>query len=314
MKLNLPNLFGKKGRGNKNSGLKMDSSQMTSILLVVIVVLVIYFIFLDDKNASRNLPYVAGGVGGTVGLDDYTRLGGGAGVMIDDQRAAGGAGGMVGLGKHYGAGAGAGVMVDRNRAVGGAGGLVGLGENRGVGVGGGAMIDGSRAVGGAAMGVQMADDDTDVLYAKGVLNYDKKYGAKAGIGFDDDFYGVSTGYNSKNDKLYLDIGELENFENHGNGKVVPKKGNCAVVFFFADWCGHCKRFQPTWNQFKNGMENKPIDVVEVSADNAAATQHYNVSGYPTVISVDSHGNKKSEFKGERTVSNLNSFANHAMKY
>ena len=62
---------------------------MTSVLLVVIVILVIYFIFLDDRKKNNQLPYIQGKGNVSVGINDKTRLGGGADMSVDNDGARG---------------------------------------------------------------------------------------------------------------------------------------------------------------------------------------------------------------------------------
>ena len=316
MKLNLPNLFSNKGkRGKRNNSLNVNSSQMTSVLLVVIVILVIYFIFLDDRKKNNQLPYIQGKGNVSVGINDKTRLGGGADMSVDNDGARGSTNAYFNLNNNTGLGGGADMAVDRDGARGTANAYLNLDEDTQLGVAGGVSVDDKRAVGGG--GIRVGDPD-DVVYAGAKLSYNNKYGAMAGVGFDDELYGVSTGYNSDRDKLYLDVGELEHFQNQNN-KVVPGPNKCAIVFFAADWCGHCKKFKPTWQQFKQKMNGKTVNgkeivVTEVSSEDVEKVKNYEVSGYPTVKAINSNGEEIKEFEGERTVSGLVQFANNASRY
>ena len=79
----------------------------------------------------------------------------------------------------------------------------------------------------------------------------------------------------------------ENFgENGSNGK------NAEVLFFFTDWCPHCKTAKPIWNEIKSEYENKTINgyhviFTEIDCSNETAEveqmmNKYNVEGYPTI--------------------------------
>ena len=68
--------------------------------------------------------------------------------------------------------------------------------------------------------------------------------------------------------------------------------NAEILFFFADWCPHCKAAKPIWNDLKSEYENKTINgyqilftEIDCSTETAEVDQmmnKYNVEGYPTI--------------------------------
>lgn len=61
-----------------------------------------------------------------------------------------------------------------------------------------------------------------------------------------------------------------------------------VIWFYADWCGHCKVFKPQWQQYVELMKGKEVVIQEVNGDedrNAEVSlqEKYNIRGYPTVV-------------------------------
>jgi thiol-disulfide isomerase/thioredoxin len=65
-----------------------------------------------------------------------------------------------------------------------------------------------------------------------------------------------------------------------------------LIFFFADWCPHCKAAKPIWKDLKEEYENKTIngykvvftevDCSEETAEVEKLMNQYNVEGYPTI--------------------------------
>jgi thiol-disulfide isomerase/thioredoxin len=80
---------------------------------------------------------------------------------------------------------------------------------------------------------------------------------------------------------------------NGNGSGSSGGGQDAeLLFFFADWCPHCKAAKPIWNDLKSEYENKTINgyhvvftEIDCSTETAEVDQmmnKYNVEGYPTI--------------------------------
>lgn len=69
-------------------------------------------------------------------------------------------------------------------------------------------------------------------------------------------------------------------------------GTAELLFFFANWCPHCKTAKPIWNELKTEYENKTIngykviftevDCSEETAEVEKMMNQYNVEGYPTI--------------------------------
>jgi thiol-disulfide isomerase/thioredoxin len=83
---------------------------------------------------------------------------------------------------------------------------------------------------------------------------------------------------------------------HANSEHVPSGssiGNSAeLMFFYTDWCPHCKSAKPIWNDLKTEYEHKTINgytilFTEINCDNETdevekLMNQYNVEGYPTI--------------------------------
>lgn len=65
-----------------------------------------------------------------------------------------------------------------------------------------------------------------------------------------------------------------------------------LLFFYADWCPHCKAAKPIWNDLKSEYENKTIngyqviftevDCSEETVEVEKLMNQYSVEGYPTI--------------------------------
>ena len=81
-----------------------------------------------------------------------------------------------------------------------------------------------------------------------------------------------------------------------NSEQVPigsESGNEAeLLFFFADWCPHCKTAKPAWNDLQAEYENKTINGYKViftevnctdeSPDVEKMMDKYKIEGFPTI--------------------------------
>ncbi len=90
-------------------------------------------------------------------------------------------------------------------------------------------------------------------------------------------------------------GQKTNYK--ANSEQVPigsstPSNKAELLFFYADWCPHCKAAKPIWNDLKSEYENKTIngyqvifteiDCSEETAEVEKLMNQYNVEGYPTI--------------------------------
>jgi thiol-disulfide isomerase/thioredoxin len=95
-----------------------------------------------------------------------------------------------------------------------------------------------------------------------------------------------------------------------------------VIYVYASWCGHCKNFNSTWDNFTKEMDNLKIKYVKIESEIFEKFRKENggsiereVHGYPTVC-IHRFRNGKLEyidFNQERTVENLVNFVEENIK-
>jgi thiol-disulfide isomerase/thioredoxin len=94
---------------------------------------------------------------------------------------------------------------------------------------------------------------------------------------------------------YYILPEMQALYKPNNEKVIgdPSKGQTAeLLFFYANWCPHCKAAKPIWDELKTEYENKTIngykiyftavDCSEETTETDKLLNQYSVEGYPTI--------------------------------
>ena len=109
-------------------------------------------------------------------------------------------------------------------------------------------------------------------------------------------YFLKEGFESKPDTFEKDIKE---------GKK--------LVWFYAEWCGHCKPMHSDWDKAAKKInedgKNKmiKIDAGGKSPEQQKIAQKYQVDGFPTV-SLYENGSKVEDYVGDRTEDAIVAFA------
>jgi predicted bacteriocin transport accessory protein len=66
-----------------------------------------------------------------------------------------------------------------------------------------------------------------------------------------------------------------------------------IIYFYAEWCSYCSKFNPTWNKFSKSLKNKKINLFKIEDTQINLNKRYklikelkNLSpGYPSVFYV-----------------------------
>jgi thiol-disulfide isomerase/thioredoxin len=96
-----------------------------------------------------------------------------------------------------------------------------------------------------------------------------------------------------------------------------------LYFFKADWCGHCQRFKPVWDDVvehcntKNPNNFKGIELVELNIDHEESKplmQKHGVRGFPHIVITDASDSTEHDvvFNKNRTKEDLIAFIEENM--
>jgi|TARA_B100000424_G_C22932016_1_gene495784 thiol-disulfide isomerase/thioredoxin len=94
-------------------------------------------------------------------------------------------------------------------------------------------------------------------------------------------------------------------------------GTADILFFYADWCPHCKQAKPEWQKFKEEynesvVNNYKLNLIDVNCtselgESGQLIKTYNVEGFPTV-KMNVNG-KIVEYDAKVSKENLKLFVN-----
>jgi thiol-disulfide isomerase/thioredoxin len=113
----------------------------------------------------------------------------------------------------------------------------------------------------------------------------------------------------------------KDFSIKGNNVRINGNGNPGMILIWADWCGHCQRFKPTFNKMcKKLGDDFPcvsIDDTELSKDKNLA-KSLNFRGFPTIKFFDQTGKIIADYASERSEAPLYDhiceFYHHCVSY
>jgi len=96
---------------------------------------------------------------------------------------------------------------------------------------------------------------------------------------------------------------------------VVAKNHYAFVMFYADWCGHCTNFKPTFAKLYKRYQNNPSQynaaIYRVNhPDNQRKFDPNIVAGYPTLLMISKNNKgalKTKQYKGVRSIESMEKF-------
>ncbi|XP_018025402.1 protein disulfide-isomerase TMX3 isoform X2 [Hyalella azteca] len=80
-----------------------------------------------------------------------------------------------------------------------------------------------------------------------------------------------------------------------------------LIMFYAPWCGHCRKLEPTWGHIAQALYGTQIRVGRVDATRFTAfAAEFEVRGFPTIIFL--RGSERAVYQGDRTTADIVGFA------
>ena len=104
---------------------------------------------------------------------------------------------------------------------------------------------------------------------------------------------------------------------HLNTEGMSNNKQAELLFFYADWCPHCKTAKPVLEELRNDYENRAINgyniiFTDINCSNETAEvtkmmDKYNIEGFPTIKLLKE--GQVIEFDAKPTRANLEEFLN-----
>jgi thioredoxin-like negative regulator of GroEL len=92
-----------------------------------------------------------------------------------------------------------------------------------------------------------------------------------------------------------------------NVYVKPNGGIPGMLLIHADWCMHCKRFLPTFNDLTSrlGKDFKMTSIESAQLNGQTAlVSALNFQGYPTICFFDQNGKIVNQYNGQRDMQSI----------
>jgi thiol-disulfide isomerase/thioredoxin len=95
---------------------------------------------------------------------------------------------------------------------------------------------------------------------------------------------------------------FEGFETDSLDIEEQVKSGKKLVLFYADWCGHCKKIKPIWDETAKEVNADEVKMIKVNCGEGtdkdqAIMKKYSIDGYPTIIQFIN--GKPQLYQGER---------------
>lgn len=89
----------------------------------------------------------------------------------------------------------------------------------------------------------------------------------------------------------------------GNHEFFALNNTRRITLYYAEWCGYCKQFMPTWDRLAADLASSNIIFRKIEGDKNPSPD---VDGFPTIIMLTANGTKV-KYQGDRSYENVKSW-------
>ena len=104
--------------------------------------------------------------------------------------------------------------------------------------------------------------------------------------------------------------KVTDFQNGGSAVYIKKtitQNNPGMLLIYADWCGHCQRFKPIFNEIhsKIGKSFSCVSINDVELERGPElAKALAFRGFPTIKFFDQNGKITQDYTGDRQSSEI----------
>ena len=104
---------------------------------------------------------------------------------------------------------------------------------------------------------------------------------------------------------------IEGFESKPSTFNTDVSKGKKLVWFYADWCGHCKSMKEEWDNASNEVDGKMVKINLGNSEDSKTeeiSKKYEIQSFPTILLLE-NGEKKNDYEGERKTADFVKFVN-----
>ena len=87
-------------------------------------------------------------------------------------------------------------------------------------------------------------------------------------------------------------------------KLLFDKNKTAIIKFWAEWCGPCKKYAPIFEKYAEKTTNFIFAEVNIDEDDGTLTNMFSIKSIPTTVVVDSNMKVVNRINGAITENQL----------
>lgn len=110
---------------------------------------------------------------------------------------------------------------------------------------------------------------------------------------------------------YMALTESNTFKSNQFNMTGGGNDKIEVMLFKAEWCGHCIKFKPVWEQLKNEYNNKFQFTMYDGDENKDKIKEYNIKGFPSIVFKD--GSTVQPYNGPHDIETLQAIFGNFVK-